>query len=150
MSPNPTSVFSVSLATFPRITRNKIFHGRGNEVCWCTLRCAFKQNRLLRCLQRGTVVSLYIPCSWQQTSCILPEQHSAHTLPSAVALTNPGLTWPNLVQLGPLQPKAYENPELIEKIHAKTNPFLKSCMSAHMHRCIEGMRVGGLLCSRGK
>lgn len=33
-------------------------------------------------------------CAWQRTSCISPEQHIAHALTSAVALTNLNLTWP--------------------------------------------------------
>lgn len=33
-------------------------------------------------------------CAWQRTSCISPEQHTAHALTSAVTLTNLNLTWP--------------------------------------------------------
>lgn len=39
------------------------------------------------------------PCAWQRTRSISPKQQRAHTLPSAVALTNLD---PNLSQLGPL------------------------------------------------
>lgn len=59
------------------------------------------------------------PCAWQRTSCILPEQHRAHTLPSAVALTNLGLTWTNSTHFVP----HFVGIQIIQEFNSTTVPL---------------------------
>lgn len=63
------------------------------EVHWDTPQCTHLLSGMDAC-REGLLWACVFLCAWQRTSCISPEQHRAHTLTSAVALTNLNLTWP--------------------------------------------------------
>lgn len=106
--------------------------GRVSEVCW-DLRLPLSGEGCGGACREELLWARVFLFAWQQTSCISPEQHRAHTPTSAVALTTPRLTWPSSTRTSLLKPIAnrrkkkntWQNQYLLDG----TKHLIKTCVS---------------------